>query len=170
MGPARLVLMRHAKSAYPEGIPDHDRPLSPRGKRDAQAAAQWFAEHGAVHLGPDPVVLVSSAVRTRMTWEIVRSAFGQARAQDTPAVYEAVVSTLVNLCAGPIGEGRSTLVIGHNPGIEQLADFLADASASAPEWSQREKYPTSGIAVLDFKDDSWAQDSALVQAFVLPRG
>ncbi len=170
MGPARLVLMRHAKSAYPEGVPDHDRPLNARGMRDAQAAAHWFAEHGAEQLGADPAVRVSSALRTQMNWDLVRTGFGKADAHSTPAIYEAVVSTLVHLCAGTIGAGRGTLVIGHNPGIEQLADFLADPAASAPEWSRREKYPTSGIAVLDFKDDSWAQDSAIVSAFVVPRG
>src|SRR4051794_41324423 len=63
----RLVLMRHAKSARPHGVPDEDRPLTGRGRRDAQAAGRWFAAEGP---RPD-LTLCSTAVRTRHTWEIV---------------------------------------------------------------------------------------------------
>jgi len=63
----RLVLVRHAKSAYPYGVPDHDRPLAGKGRRNAQAVGAWF-----VGEGPRPdLVICSDAQRARHTWEIV---------------------------------------------------------------------------------------------------
>lgn len=166
----RLVLMRHAKSAYPTGVADHDRPLNERGERDVVAAQQWFAEHGAAVLGSSPSVLVSTATRTQQTWQGIKPALPDASAEQAPRVYEAAVSTLIDLCAPRIAAGQSTLVIGHNPGIEALANFLADPSLSVPKWAQREKYPTAAIAVLEFIDDTWALDCAVMRDFVVPRG
>ncbi|MFI1928214.1 SixA phosphatase family protein [Streptomyces sp. NPDC020377] len=62
----RLVVLRHAKSAWPEGVPDHERPLAPRGRRDAPAAGRALAEAGCV---PD-LALCSTAARARGTWEL----------------------------------------------------------------------------------------------------
>src|SRR5512142_3041937 len=75
----RLVLVRHAKSAYPHGVPDHERPLSGKGRRNAQAAGRWFATEGPrVRLA-----LCSDATRARHTWEIIRAALVVAR-MDAP--------------------------------------------------------------------------------------
>lgn len=170
MNRGRLVLMRHAKSAYPIGIADHDRPLSDRGLRDCAAARLWFANRGSDVFGDQPRVLVSTAARTQQTWRAIQPALPTASAQDVPEIYEAAVSTLINVCAPQIAAGRDTLLIGHNPGVEGLADFLADPSASVAQWGQREKYPTAAIVVLEFLDDSWANESAIISEFVVPRG
>lgn len=63
----RLVVLRHAKSAWPDGVADHERPLAPRGRRDAPAAGRWLREAGCV---PD-LVVCSTAGRTRQTWDLV---------------------------------------------------------------------------------------------------
>jgi phosphohistidine phosphatase len=164
-----LVLMRHAKSAYPEGVPDHDRPLNERGQRDARKALDWFAHTGSQFLGTEPAVLVSTALRAQQTWQQVRSSLPNASIQQAPHVYEAAISTLINLSAPSIDNGQSALVIGHNPGLGGLADFLGDPQESVESWRVREKYPTCAIVVLEFKDDSWSMNSARVTDFVVPR-
>ncbi len=169
MGAARLVLMRHAKSAYPAGVPDHDRPLSERGLRDLQAARRWFAGQGTTLIGERPTVLVSTALRAQMTWQGVEAELPAAVVEVTPKVYEAAVSTLIDLCAPSIDRGQHTLIVGHNPSVEALAEFIADPARSVAEWNQRDKYPTAAIAVLELDDDSWAQDSARVASFIVPR-
>ncbi|MDQ3405468.1 MAG: histidine phosphatase family protein, partial [Actinomycetota bacterium] len=63
----RLVVLRHAKSAWPEGVPDYRRPLADRGRRDAPAVGRWLAANV-----PDlDLALISPATRTRQTWELV---------------------------------------------------------------------------------------------------
>jgi len=170
MSYGRLVLMRHAKSAYPVGVPDHDRPLSERGLRDVRAAREWFAEDGRDFLGDEPAVLVSSALRTQQSWQGIASSLPLAEVHQCPGIYEAAVSTLIDLVSPTVLSGRHTLVIGHNPGLEGLGDFLADPVESVQPWREREKYPTAGILVLEIKNDSWANGSADAIAFVVPRG
>lgn len=162
--------MRHAKSAYPGGIADHDRPLNERGERDARAANEWFVRKGSNILGTEPQVLASTALRAQQTWQHVSSALPNALVQQAPQVYEALVSTLVNLIAPFIDMGQSTLVVGHNPGLESLVDFLSDPDDSLDSWQTREKYPTCAIVALEFKDDSWSRASARVTDYVVPRG
>src|SRR5690349_19664904 len=67
----RLVLLRHAKSEWPEGVPDHKRPLTARGRRDATAAGRWLRAHlDDLGHGLDAVAC-SPAQRTRETWALV---------------------------------------------------------------------------------------------------
>src|ERR1700761_5387448 len=77
----QLVLLRHAKSDYPEEVPDHDRPLAKRGRRDAPVVGRWLAESGHV---PDAVVC-STALRARETWELAAAALAAALAEAGPA-------------------------------------------------------------------------------------
>ncbi|MDP2288664.1 MAG: histidine phosphatase family protein [Actinomycetota bacterium] len=162
--------MRHAKSAYPLGVADHDRPLSGRGLRDASAAQLWFSDHGAEILSQDPCVLVSTALRTQQTWQAIQSGLPTATVQHEPRIYEAAVSTLIDVCAPSVSAGKDTLLIGHNPGVEGLADFLADPTTRPDVWAQREKCPTAAIVVLEILDDSWAGASAIISDFIVPRG
>ncbi len=166
---ARLLLMRHAKSAYPQGVPDHDRPLSARGEADARAAREWFLGDGAQLLDAQARVLVSSALRAQQTWQIVSSALPNVSVEQAPTIYEAAVSTLINLSAQSIAEGHDTLLIGHNPELEQLADFLGDNEQSVQSWRMREKYPTCAIVSLEFDDGTWSMNSARISSFVVPR-
>ena len=176
MPAARLVLVRHAKSDYPWGVSDHDRPLNPRGRRDAPQVGAWLDEH--VHWGDGivPAVRVSTARRAQLTWAGVRSRLSprweSVDVQDEPLVYEADVATLsevVRQASSPL-----VLLVGHNPG---LADLVARVAVDAAMRAQAlVKFPTSSVAVLEAVGDSPFSDvidgpaTMRLTAFVVPRG
>src|SRR5690606_30122056 len=115
-----LILLRHAHaaSAIP-GQADLDRPLSPEGLAEAEAAGRWLAEHGLV---PD-CVLCSPARRTRETLEAVLGIIGYIDQRLEPSIYEATPGELIAL-ADAHCDAERLLVIGHNPGLEQLVALL----------------------------------------------
>jgi phosphohistidine phosphatase len=167
----RLVLLRHAKSAWPD-LPDHERPLAKRGQRDAPAAGRWLREGGMV---PDRV-LCSTARRTRETWQLMMPELGT----DPPPVnyedevYEARRETLLDLARQTEPEASSMLIIGHNPGIQDLALMLAadpDGDTDAGLLLRAAaKFPTAAVAVLAFSG-AWARlgpGRARLIAFVTP--
>lgn len=167
----RLVLLRHAKSAWPD-LPDHERPLAKRGRRDAPAAGRWLRGAGFI---PDRV-LCSTACRTRETWQLMVPELGA----DPPPVsyedqvYDAHGETLLRLArqAGP--ETASMMIIGHNPGVQDLALMLAaspdgDIDAGLTHRAAA-KFPTAAIAVLAFAG-AWSRlgpGGAQLIAFVTP--
>jgi len=166
----RLVLLRHAKSAWPSGVPDHDRPLAGRGRRDALAVGKWFAGEGPL---PD-LVLCSDALRTRHTWEIAGAALASPpRVSLDPRLYGATAQLVLAL-ARDSGAGVGTLlVIGHEPTMSSTAMLLAGPGSDGTALERLQvKFPTSGIAVLRF-DGSWrdlAAGHAVLEAFAVPRG
>ncbi len=168
----RLVLMRHAKAGYPSGAVDHERPLKARGRRDAAAAGAWLAEHVP---RPD-VVLCSTAVRTRQTWEVARSALpAQGLYQEVPELYQASADDLLDVVAAALtalSAPACLLVIGHQPAVGAVAAHLAGAGSSRPALAAlREKFATSGIAVLRLQGrDALAPGGAVLEAFAVPRG
>jgi phosphohistidine phosphatase len=139
-----LILLRHAKSDWPEGVPDHDRPLAKRGRRDAPEVGRWLRGHD---YRPD-TVLCSTAQRTRQTWDLVAAKLGGADPAVTfePRAYGATPHTLLYLVQELRPATRTALLIGHNPGISELASALAEAPLS---------FPTAALAVLEF-DGSWS--------------
>ena len=141
-----LILLRHAKSDYPPGVADHDRPLAPRGRRDAPRAGEWIAQHCPV---PD-LVLVSSARRAQETWALASQSFpASTRVEEERRIYEAPLDVLERLVVG-LDENLSTVVmVGHNPGLENLATALATDGDPDALGRMAMKYPTSGIAVLE---------------------
>lgn len=167
-----LVLLRHAKSDYPEGVPDHDRPLAERGERDAAAVAKVLAA------GPVPeLVLCSSAARARATWAPVERALEAGGGDGSivryePDVYLASARALLGLLrATPAPVGR-LLVVGHNPGLQDLALNLAGAGPNKALAALAEKLPTAGLVSLtsDSPWDSWATGSCRLESFEVPRG
>jgi len=165
-----LLVLRHAKSAYPEGVGDHERPLADRGERDAAAAARWLHEHG---LRPD-LVLCSTATRTRQTWEHLVSHFVAPgpEVRFDARVYEASASRLATLLRETDPAVSSVLLIGHNPGCEDLVLALCDHGDSGALSAVQTKYPTTGLAVMDL-DGDWsalAAGKASLRRFVVPRG
>jgi phosphohistidine phosphatase len=165
----RLVLLRHAKSAYPTGVIDHERPLAPRGIADARMAGVWLRENLGV---PDHVV-VSTARRARETWALAAAELsGPPQAVIEPRVYEAWAATLLTIVGELPDEVGTVLLVGHNPGCEDLVDVLAGERDPDAARSLARKYPTSGIAVLEH-DLSWArvgEGMARLTAFAVPRG
>lgn len=145
--PHRLILMRHAKSAWPDGVADFDRPLAPRGETAAPLMGRWLGEQD---FRPE-VALVSAALRTRATWAEVAPSLIGTPARFEPKIYNARASTLLELVRAQPQSAKAILVIGHNPGMQELAHGLADPDRSDIEALRRlaRKYPTAGVAVLE---------------------
>lgn len=142
----RLILLRHAKaeSEAPSGD-DFDRPLAPRGQREAQAIGAQLA---ALGLKPD-IALVSPSLRTRETWELVEASVPGAEARFDPALYNAEAAAIGRL-AGKAGDG-TVIVVAHNPGLQELAVRLLRDGASPAEFLGRAQrhFPPGAVAVFD---------------------
>jgi phosphohistidine phosphatase len=145
----RLILLRHAKSEWPD-VPDRDRPLAKRGRRDAPRIGRWLHEHG---YQPD-VVVVSDAARTRQTWDLVAPELGGSPAvRFEPRAYAASALSLLYLVQELPERYRTALLIAHNPGLSELAASLA--APSVPDNGPRPgiSLPTAAVAVFEFPGD-----------------
>jgi phosphohistidine phosphatase len=164
----RVYLLRHAKSSWKDrSLADRDRPLAGRGKRAAKAVAGHLEAEG---IRPD-LVLCSPARRTRDTLERVEAAFGdQVETRFDEALYGASEAELLACLRALAREIDSVMVIGHNPGLEELA--LALASQGAQLARMREKYPTAALATIDLPAEDWRAiepGSGKLIAYVRPR-
>ncbi len=177
----RLVILRHAKSLWPDGMPDHDRPRAPRGVVDAKAAGEWLRDH----VGTPDHVIVSTARRARGTWTLAADAVGyigaagydhesQGALTIDPRIYEARASTLLEVLREIPERVALAFLVGHMPGCADLVDLLARDRDPAAAALFAVKYPTSGIAVLDVDPGlTWSrldQKSARLSDFAVPRG
>lgn len=165
-----VILLRHAKSAWGLDVPDHERPLSKRGRRDSIAIAEQLIG-GAIR--PD-LVWCSTALRARETWERMEKA--GAKASDVTFddhLYEAVAHELLKVLRKTPDEVRTVLMMGHSPGIPDLVERLAPRKGNKDLWIRMDtKYPTSGMATLSYRGD-WSElskQSAELLGFDVPRG
>ena len=149
----RLLLLRHAKAGSASGTVDLDRPLSQRGQAAASLMGGYLQDEG---LRPD-LVLVSPARRTQETWDLVRPLLGDTPNQQDERIYEAPALRLLGVVQEVGPEVRTLLVIGHNPGFEDLAKLLAGEGDQDALLRLGQKYPTAGLAVIDFPQESWAE-------------
>ena len=161
-----LILMRHAKSDYPPGVADRDRPLSARGERDAVAAGHWI---GAAFPRVDEVV-VSPARRARQTWQRIAGHIEVQALREDDRIYDDWGSRLPEVVAAISEEARTALVVGHNPGIEEYALALARGGDPLGLARLSAKFPTSGIAVLHLPGSWGRPGEAALAAFAVPRG
>ena len=137
-----LVLMRHAKSDYPDGVGDHERPLAPRGEREAGLAGQWLREN----VPAIDAVLCSSAVRTRQT---LARAGVEAPASFLGRLYGASPGDVIDEINKVDDDVATLLVVGHEPTTSHVALGLAGPGSDRGSAEQMAlKYPTSAIAVL----------------------
>ena len=158
--------MRHAKSDYPNGVSDHERPLAPRGIREAGLAGEWLRDN----VPPIEHVLCSSATRTRQTLDRTGVA---APVSYSERLYGATAGTMldeINQVADDVG---TLLVVGHEPTVSQVALGLAGPETSDPDATAQisMKFPTSGIAVL-WVPVSWSAleiSGAELVSFHVPR-
>ncbi|MFE7174715.1 SixA phosphatase family protein [Streptomyces sp. NPDC057616] len=166
----RLVVLRHAKSAWPEGVADHERPLAARGLRDAPAAGRALAEADCL---PD-LALCSTAVRARQTWELASDQWGTPPpVRHDPRLYGADAAELLSVVHEASAEVETLLLVGHNPGIEELVLDLAGDDLDDALEDVRAKFPTSAIAVLAWHGAAWdalVPGSALLTDMLVPRG
>jgi phosphohistidine phosphatase len=136
-----LAVLRHAKSAWPDGVPDLERPLGERGCRDAPAAGRWI-EHNLPGL---QLVICSTAVRARQTWELAAAELsGPPEVRHHAKVYYGPLIEVVRQLPAEI---ESALLVGHNPDLEDLVEVLGGRQTT---------FKTSTIAVLS-SELPWAE-------------
>jgi len=139
----RLHLLRHAKSSYPEAAEDHERPLSRRGRE----AARRVGESLPAALGALDLVLCSPALRTRETAELALAGFAApARILYEDALYLAGRAALLRRLRRLDESAGAVLVIGHNPGLHELALALAGADSPRYPALAAGKFPTTARA------------------------
>jgi phosphohistidine phosphatase len=163
-----LYLLRHAKSSWADRtLPDRERPLAPRGYRDAKQIAKHLARLG---IRPE-LVLCSSAERTRKTLELVRPALGTSGTMRLETeLYAASSDELLERLRVVPEEVASVMLIGHNPGLQDLALVLASAGADLERLTA--KFPTAALATLTVTNTPWSELSesdAVLVAFVVPK-
>jgi phosphohistidine phosphatase len=163
-----LYLLRHAKSSWADQtLLDRERPLAPRGSRDAKRIAKHLAR---LRIQPE-LVLCSPAERTRETLELLRPALGETRTTRLEAeLYAASSDQLLERIRAVPAPVASLMLIGHNPGLQQLA--LALASPGAELERLRTKFPTAALATLTIANTPWSQldeGDAVLAAYVVPK-
>ncbi|CCD84509.1 conserved hypothetical protein; putative Phosphoglycerate mutase family protein [Bradyrhizobium sp. ORS 285] len=170
----RLMLLRHAKTETdaPSGR-DQDRRLDERGHQDAAMTGDFIASHPP---GPE-LVLVSTAVRAQQTWELARAAMQDRvpapQVESVPELYAAEpMQILHQIRLAAALDPKRLLVVGHNPGMHELAlALIAHGDADARHELMR-NMPTSGLAIFDFDTDDWGGVSFArghLLAFVTPK-
>jgi phosphohistidine phosphatase len=165
----RLALLRHAKSSWDNAAcADHDRPLAPRGRR----AGELLRDHLRTQDDRPTLVLCSSARRTRETFEAVAPALGDdVELHVEPDLYGASGGELLERIRTLPEEAMSVMVIGHNPGMEDLATMLAGRGVGGSLDRMAMKFPTGALARLTVPvrwRELAAGDATLV-AYVVPR-
>jgi phosphohistidine phosphatase len=153
----RLMLLRHAKTEHdaPSGR-DQDRRLDHRGHGDATEIGGWIARHPPF---PD-MVLVSHAIRAHQTWEVAWEAMKDLVPKPVvelmPELYGADTAELLEIIRhASEADPRRLLLVGHNPGMHELALALAASGDAAGRKALADNLPTSGLAILDFAIDDW---------------
>jgi phosphohistidine phosphatase len=158
----RILLLRHAKSSWDDpSLSDRDRPLAPRGRRAAGAIAEYLR---SADLKVE-LVLCSSALRARETLQRLGDAFGDAEIREEDDLYGAGDDQLLDRLRGLPHEIEGVALIGHNPGLHDLAVALTRAGR------RLERYPTGALAVLEFEGPWSDLDSgrAKLDRFVKPK-
>jgi len=165
----RLLLLRHSKTERPEpGQRDRDRTLMARGRADAPLIGTYMGRHRLI---PD-LVLVSPAKRTLETWELVETALGK---RPPVAQEERIYNARTQMLADLVRETEDAgvlLMVGHNPGLHDLANELIGSGDTETREILSEKLPTSGLVVIDFAFDHWSElhnSSGRLDRFVTPR-
>jgi phosphohistidine phosphatase len=155
----RLLILRHAKAVPLAQGDDFGRALTDRGRKDAHRVGKWMAAEDII---PD-FCLVSGAERTRETFEIVASALPRkVKTQETNALYEATGFLILELLRALPESAHAPLVVGHNPGLGDVANLLAGEGSPALRMRMAAKFPTSALAVIAFDVPDWSR--------IAPRG
>jgi phosphohistidine phosphatase len=166
----RILLLRHAKSAWDEpGLDDFDRPLAARGRRAAAVMGVYLRDEDLV---PD-LVLCSGARRAVETWEIAADALARAPAVERDAaLYMVSAERLLKRLRKLPPTIKSVLVVGHEGGVDVLARRLAADGAAPLRKRLGEKYPTAALAVIAVELDDWAalaERSGTITRFAAPK-
>jgi len=164
-----LLLLRHAKSDWDSGAAtDFERPLAKRGRRDAPRVGEWLYREGLV----PSLILSSPAVRARETALRVCKALDKKKKEIrfNPRLYEADREALLSLLSACTDAGPILLLVGHNPGLEDLLRYLTDGNLDGQD-DQGKLLPTAALARLEMPDD-WNRlesGSALLLGLIRPK-
>ena len=154
----RLFLVRHAKAELSVGRDDYARKLTERGRADARRVAKALA---ARHFLPD-VLIHSGAARAKQTAEILAAEWrSKVELEEDAGLYDASLTTLLDRTRALRHEHKSVGLVGHNPGLGELATALTGSGAEPERRRLAAKYPTGAVAVLDFSIQRWAESSAI---------
>jgi phosphohistidine phosphatase len=171
-----LSLLRHAKSSWDEpGLSDHERPLAKRGQKAAPKVGAALAGMG---VQPD-LVLCSSAARTRETLSLVLQKFPAPPPQVVyeESIYMATPAALLMRIRSVEAEHcdrtpHQVMVVGHNPGLEELAMLLIGRGPDDDMRRIADKFPTCAAAIIAFETNNWTEIDAgagRLEHFIMPR-
>jgi phosphohistidine phosphatase len=164
----RLFLIRHAKTEPSAGGGDHQRRLTGRGRDDAKLVAKALA---ARRILPD-LLIHSGAARAKETAEIMVAAWrGKVELQEDAGLYDAGLATLIAHTRALADKHKRIGLVGHNPGLGELATALTGSGADPDLRRLAAKYPTGAVAVLDFSIKRWddvERNSALLALYLTP--
>ena len=156
-----LYLLRHAKSSWKdESLRDFDRPLKGRGRKAAEQIGQVLAAEKL----ESPLVISSPAVRARETTELVLQSAGlDVGPRFEERIYEASVRTLLEIVQSIPDSSKTAIMVGHNPGFENLLSYLTADSRHMP---------TCALARIEFDLGSWSdvsEETGRLELFVVPK-
>jgi phosphohistidine phosphatase len=152
----RLILLRHAKAAPKEAAEDFDRVLAPTGRSEMGPIARRL---GTEDLRPD-IALVSPSARTRETWDLAQGSLHDVAVSFEDRIYEAPAEQLLAVLReadGVVADGPAerVLLVGHNPGISELAHVLTGTGEGLDRLLRG--MPTAALAVIDFDVEAWRE-------------
>jgi phosphohistidine phosphatase len=152
----RLLILRHAKSSWADAsMDDWQRPLNDRGRRDAPRVGEWLRERSVM---PD-VIITSDAVRARTTAQAVATAAGYSRdIVADPSLYHAKPADVIDVLNGVADEAHTVLIVGHNPGLEDLVRQLT---------GEPHGMVTAALVELDVPIDRWSELDGTIAASIV---
>lgn len=140
----RVWLLRHTKSSWDDpGLTDHDRPLAPRGRKAAKRMGRWASDND---VRPE-LVLCSTALRARATFDLVVAGLGRPEAEIEGGLYHASAADLLERLRAVRESVTEVLLVGHNPALHELACVLAPPGPAA--------FPTGALAELRLEVNAW---------------
>ena len=165
-----LLLLRHAKSSWADmRVQDFERPLNDRGRKAAPAMAEYLSGHMPL---PD-YILCSTAKRTRETLGFVQAVYAHPlHVEMTRNIYEAPYLAILDMLHKIPADTECAMVIGHNPGMEDLSAALCGEGRRKAVDRFNIKYPTAACAHITFEDAQWAEigrGKGFLQDFVRPK-
>lgn len=167
----KLTLLRHAKSSWDDPVDrDFDRPLNKKGKRAAAVMGRFIRSNGLTF----DQILASPAVRVIETLENVEEARGKAMEPTWDRkIYLASSATLLDVLRGANPDAEHILMVGHNPGLEDLIFDLVPDDGSSPARDEVEtKYPTAALAEMTLAIEKWSdirEQCGKLDRFTRPR-
>jgi phosphohistidine phosphatase len=164
----RLLLLRHAKAAPHDAARDRDRPLIARGRGDASRigryiASEKFAIEAAIHSGVKRAKETLVGVMAELPKKLPVSV--------EPCLYEQTAATVIKALRALPDETKTILVVGHNPSMAGVAHYLAGDGQESDLERMATKFPTAGLAIVDFDISHWAdmrRGEGRLFAFVTP--